>query len=215
MAPVQSTPTAADALEQRKTILAENAGFVRDRDRAKAECHEWEAARDAVKAEMGAINGLSQVTREVDQAIAERLSGNRAAKQKELDDLNASIEAKKAEITANDMTITSQTATIVEQGKALETIKANTATHVEALHTAKDDHSKFLEKAGTEQAVVTTELTTSRKEIDDNRKERLDYEAHVRDEDKRLATRGADLAIYENRIRRQAAAIGYTLPETI
>lgn len=215
MPPASQSMTAADALLERRKVVDETAAFIQRRDRAQAECEAWEAARNAVKAEMGAIRGLSQVTREVDSSVAEKLAESRELRQQELSALEASISARTAEL-ARVIAEVSETG---RQGKAheawSESLRLQAADAASALNAAKGAHQDAIARMRAELSIVGAALEGARAEIAEVRKEREGHEAMVREEDARLARRGADLAIYETRIRRMAAVAGMALPETI
>lgn len=204
---MNTTPTAADANEERKAILAEVSLLKEDRDTARRECTQWISARDAVKAEMAAMLGLTALTKEHDTLLSTALLAKRDALRSEVEGLTAARESMEAEATKSTNYAWSKKEEISTLEAKVAELTAHTNHHLGAAKSARHEHLKAKEERDSEIGALEVKLAEKRAELERIRREGEDIESKNRDEDIRLATKSRDLAIYEARIREAAGKV--------
>lgn len=194
------TPTATDALRDRKQILDENALLIQQRDLLKMEVMQYQGALSAVVEELKAKGALSESHIGVHNTVMGILTEQRGDALRKVVSLEGHhgkltdeipiLEAKKASLTQE----------ISDHEKKRELMEGE-ASQVATDHNAKKA-SLDRELAGISEdlKIKKDELSTATTELATAREEAVQKKAWMLAEEKRLALKGRDLAIYEERL---------------
>ncbi len=204
---INSTPTAVDANEERKRILAEVTLLKQERDTARRECTQWIEARDAVKGEVAAHLGLLKLTKDHDAMLSTTLLAKRDAIRNEIGVLEGQRNARKLEEDNLIADISKKVAVQADLERKQADLKADIDKHTTVAKEAHREHEKNKEQKSAEIAALEKKLADAKSELDRIKNEGDGIEKKNRDEDIRLATKGRDLAIYEARIREAAGKL--------
>lgn len=208
MASVRSTPTATDALAQRKKILAEVSELTQKRDTVQREYLVWASALAAVKDDLK-NKKVSVATEEEIKKVAtlsahkqrdtlqrdiRALEQRKTLKEAELDGLSILRDKVEKEILAKTAQNTALGGEIERKQAWFKTEHADNVAHIEGMRKELED--------------ITVRVEQAREEIRDIDRKVSEKTEWILQEEKRLVTKGRDLAIYENRIRKAAEKVG-------
>lgn len=205
---VHSTPTAADAMLDRKRILDENAVHIQTRDTTLREIAQWQPVLAAIKAEVSALTGVPDAAHKANELLSTTLMEQRDVLQRQIDektavlnDLDVADRTRKAEAEAADKALATVQATIA-------TLKGEAAKHEDLTRAAKEEHEANKSRINSEIGPLRNDLEQARNHLAGVKIEEEVLLNNRLAEDARLARKGADLAIYEARVRKLAAAAG-------
>lgn len=212
MPPVPSTPTAVDALAERKRILDDNALLIQRRDKLREACGYYDAALAAVKEELEARHGADLTRDEISAVIDRAMATKEAEHQARFDDL-----------VRREQTISSSVTELERKRLALGTTIEKNRKEVAKIDQEREEaietHNKVLKRihaerdhAQNEHAQAVGLFVAKRKEM---AQAEADFTARERDlveRERKAAQKGRDLAIYEDRIRKAAAALPEPMP---
>lgn len=197
-----TTPTAADALAERKVILEGNSALLVLRDTLQQDVDRLQPVLVVIKEEIKASGALPELTRLQDAYLAAELAPKRQKAQQELDAVEKRIRDKQAEEGASNGRILANKAIAAGHVAAIATLEQ---THLEYAQKARDSRERHASMMNTYQAElmqIEVQLMEARKSLAKTQEEEKGLLEHRSSEELRLATKGRDLAIYEERIRK-------------
>lgn len=201
---VRTTPTATDALAERKKILEENTLLVQQRDTLRREVGQWIEAKNAVMEYMKVL-GVNTVEKErLGELLSSDFMEQREALRYEIRELEKKCASRQAEVNG-----------ILEYKNALDNDIETRRQRIVVLdgdiehkllwfQTEHRDNAERIKSQTNELGLLSAQLASIRSEMQDTKRAISDKTEWMLSEEKRLATRARDLAIYENRIRKAA-----------
>ena len=204
-----STPTAADALADRKRILDENAGYVSRRDTAKAEALRWEGVVEQAKRELANIEDLTRTAISNGQHVEESISERR----KELEGLIVRMESRLAAteeaIRKADDDLSAKSRHLDAADEQLAELKREIGRHVIITQDAHAEHeSGRLERLAAIEA-LDGQILAKKAELEGMEGSQRAREDALTAKEERLIEKEANLHIYEARVNRLARDAGY------
>lgn len=205
---VRSTPTAADAMLERKKILDENALHIQTRDTTLREIAQWQPVLADIRTEIAALTDGTDTVLQVHQLLSTKLMEQRDSLQRQVDEKTARLnDLDVAERTRSKEAETADKALATVQAR-ITILKAEAATHENLTRAAKEEHEANKARIASEIAPLRNDLEQARNHLAGVKIEEEVLLNNRMAEDARLARKGTDLAIYENRMRKFAAAAG-------
>lgn len=205
---VRNTPTAADALLERKKINDEIAILTQKRDTARRECEQWASAKEAIRLELAAKTGLVFSTEQYDKLLSLDLKKQREEIRTSIEELERSHATKK--LSHTDIMAAVNVATELKEKieKNIETLKVDEGFHKKAAEVARLDHLEAKESKEKVLGEIDKKIADANKLLQAINTEREEKQPWILQEETRLARKASDLAIYEARIRKMAVAVG-------
>lgn len=205
---VPSTPTAADAMLDRKRILDENTVHVQTRDTLLREIAQWQPVLEAIKAEIAASLGLPEITHKAHEMLSTKLLEQRDEIQRQIDVKTAAVNDIDVQNTLKLRESAASEAAIETTRKTIAALKEDQEKHEGLTRSAKEGHETQKLQIQSEIEPVKMELEQARNHLSGVRLEEEVLLNNRQQEDIRLARKGADLAIYEARVRKLMLAAG-------
>lgn len=210
-----ATPTAVDANLERKAALEDATLWKQRRDIWCAEAQQWEKVLGAVKAEIRAHTGLALDVADFDGIVTKTLRDARNSLTSEIDVLQATKSQREAELSGIETDLGTKKLLIGRMTVQADALRTDIATLEATSSSLKRDYLETIEKKNTELSELLKTISDTQASFDAQEKEYQSKKQWIMDEETRLATKSADLAIYEARIRRLAAEVGLELPTDI
>lgn len=205
---VPTTHTAADANLERKQIKEEIVTLTQTRDRLREETGLYERANAAVKREIAANGGLVGDTKAYDSLITGELVAGRDALIKEIAGLTSKRDAHAREQGVLAIDTPKKRAEhdklVADIGTLKSELNTLTVAHNQAVATNSITSGQKQEELAA-LLVKIQEAEDKLAQVEATEAEKIKW---IGDEETRLANKGADLAIYEARIRKMAVAVG-------
>lgn len=208
MGAVATTPTATDALLERKKILDENAVLVQELDKKRRELSDVEEALARSKKEHAELTEqhIPQAKKELEDMHADhgrhtsRIQKEVDGHEKRRDDMKAQADDAEARRDKALGEINVVAAELVELELKTNEIKEKRKTEGDAHEKEMADHHASLSAVKTELAKATETLAATRKEDAETKEKNLA-------EEKRLTTKKRDLDIYHQRLEAEGKKI--------
>jgi DNA-binding ferritin-like protein len=198
---VPSTATAADAMAERKELLAGNTLLKQERDRLRDEHDLWARAVSAIKERYAAHTAADMPIQEVADLVRANFRKHKEELTAEIRNLEISRDSARSEIIAlrkNENAVKSE---LDAKASELAELEAKIPVRRSAMREEERQHTDIL-------LGLQDRIGTSRKEneaitadIEAKRKEHAEKTAWILGEEERLSIRERDIAIYEQRVR--------------
>lgn len=212
---IATTPTSTDALLERKEILEGNKALIRARDVLQQEVDRLQPVLFAIKEEIKATRAVPDITRLQDIALAGELGPKRKEAQTALDAIEARRMVIEPLVDEQEVKIIRNKGAIAKQEETIKILNDDREKAEKATAVARETHATTMEGLTAQRTEAEGHVATAKKSLEATQTEEDELKKTRASEDIRLSNKGRDLAIYEVRIRKQAAAAGIELPETI
>jgi hypothetical protein len=207
METVPSSATATDANLERKRLMDENASLLQQNELLKRENEGWNEANGAVRGELEARTGLVLSTDEYENVLSTTLRKKRDDLKDEISILTDTRDFRKNEVVSLERESFDKKTEVGNHQGTVIALKDEIERHSADLAKGRKDHHDFVENASKETNGMLLRLDNARTELAKVNKEMAEKTTWIMAEEKRLGNKGRDLAIYEGRIRKAAAAV--------
>lgn len=204
---IATTPTAADALAERKAILEGNKALIVERDTLRQEVEMLQPVLAAIKEEIRSSGALPDLTRLQDVAAAAALAPKRQKALQELDMACMRGNARKLVVALQDSKIRANNAILAAQEQRIQTLIATAVDHEHQTRAAREKHAGVLNDLQVELSQMHLQVVEAKKSLADTQAEDQATKAFRASEEIRLARKATDLDIYEARIRERAGQL--------
>lgn len=200
MAPVSSTPTATDAMLERKQILDENAVLKQNRDRMRDEHDLYAAALTMIREKFEAMVGREAPVEDILAMLKENFRQKKQDLTADIAVHESRLGSLKTDVASLAKTATDTQDTIDAKTGELAQIEARIADRKIIMAGDESRHTGLMVDLNVELAKTKEELAAAQALLDTTNKDHLEKTAWILKEEVRLSRRARDIAIYEGRI---------------
>ncbi len=202
-----STETSVDRNAAKKALEQEIAALVRQRDLAKIETMQYVAARDSVVGELKAKGALNDTVIGIHSTVMNVLADQRGEALRKVEGIEGDHKRLSTEVPTLEAQKQALIAEIVRLGTEVTHHKKERENTVSDLNNAKSAKQQEIDRLDKDILAKQGELTTATDDLKIAREEYAQKNAWILSEEVRLGNKGRDLAIYEARIREEAAKL--------
>ncbi len=200
--PVPSTPTATDALLERKKILEENAALIGRGDRAREETALWEIALAAVKKQFATATDAELDMDTLLGTLHENFTQKKETLQKEIDGHTLRRDTAKADAEDNEKRRDTAKTELEKAQKTSDELDTSIHSRRAGMREEERSHNEKITFAAAQLSTTKSELDAATAKLEAIRKEDAETIAKNIAEETRLSRRANDLLIWEGRVRK-------------
>lgn len=205
---VRSTPTAADAMLERKKILDGNAILVQERDTLKRDLSNAQTDLNQTRSERKAEESIRDDLRRSNEVELREFESVHRGRSETVFALEVKETAISGRITLKESREAALDTAIQAKTDHHATLSEETTKYQSLTNTAKEAHTETMEMMQKQLLDATSKLIETEKSIEDTKIEEEGLLINRRAEDKRIARARGDLSIWEARIKKAAEAVG-------